>query len=179
MFACERAAIVPDLICVAKGLTGGFLPLAATLTTDRVHGAFTGSDRQCAFFHGHSYTANPIACAAANASLRIFENEPVFERIAAIEKVHAARLPAFASHPNVVDVRHIGTVAAIELKVPDSGYLSSLRLRLYQYFLSRGVLLRPLGHVVYILPPYVITPDQLNFAYNVIQDSLDVIVEKV
>ena len=172
MFACDRAAVVPDLMCVAKGLTGGFLPLAATLATDRIHHAFLGGERTRAFFHGHSYTANPIACAAANASLQIFENEPVFERIAAIEKVHAARLPAFSSYPVVADVRQIGTVAAIELEVPDAGYLSSLRPRLYAYFLSRGVLLRPLGNVVYILPPYVITPDQLNFVYDVIQDSL-------
>jgi adenosylmethionine-8-amino-7-oxononanoate aminotransferase len=172
MFACERASVVPDLMCVAKGLTGGFLPLAATFATDRVRDVFTGGERSRAFFHGHSYTANPIACAAANASLRIFESQPVFERIAAIEKVHAARLPAFASYPGVADLRHIGTVAAIELKVPDTGYLSSLRPRLYEYFLSRGVLLRPLGNVVYILPPYVITPDQVNFVYDVIHDSL-------
>jgi len=172
MFACERAAVAPDLMCVAKGLTGGFLPLAATFATDRVHDAFVGGDRSRAFFHGHSYTANPIACAAANASLRIFESEPVFERISAIERVHAARLPAFAMNAGVADVRQLGTVAAIELKVPDAGYLSSLRPRLYEYFLSRGVLLRPLGNVVYILPPYVITPDQLNFVYDVIQDSL-------
>jgi adenosylmethionine-8-amino-7-oxononanoate aminotransferase len=177
MFACERAAVVPDLMCVAKGLTGGFLPLAATFATDRIHDAFTGGDCARAFFHGHSYTANPIACAAANASLRIFESEPVFERIAAIEKIHAARLPAFASHPSVADVRHIGTVAAIELKVPDAGYLSSLRPLLYKYFLNRGVLLRPLGNVVYVLPPYVITTDQLNFVYDVIQDSLALVSE--
>jgi adenosylmethionine---8-amino-7-oxononanoate aminotransferase len=172
MFACERAAVVPDLMCVAKGLTGGFLPLAATFATDRIHDAFVGGDRMRAFFHGHSYTANPIACAAANASLQIFDHEPVFERIAAIEKIHQERLPAFAAHSGVADVRHIGTVAAIELNVPDAGYLSSLRPRLYQYFLSRGVLLRPLGNVVYILPPYVITPDQVNFVYDVIQDAL-------
>jgi adenosylmethionine-8-amino-7-oxononanoate aminotransferase len=172
MFACERAAVVPDLMCVAKGLTGGFLPLAATFATDRVRDEFKGGDRARAFFHGHSYTANPIACAAANASLQIFENEPVFERIGAIENVHAARLPTFAALPAVADVRQIGTVAAIELNVPDAGYLSSLRPRLYEFFLSRGVLLRPLGNVVYILPPYVITPDQLNFVYDVIQESL-------
>ena len=172
MFACERASVVPDLMCVAKGLTGGFLPLAVTVVTDRVHEVFTRGDRLGAFFHGHSYTANPIACAAANASLRIFEAEPVFERIAAIEKVHAERLPGLAAHPSVADVRHIGSVAAIELKVPDPGYLSSLRPRLYQFFLNRGVLLRPLGNVVYILPPYVITVDQLNFVYGAIQDSL-------
>jgi adenosylmethionine-8-amino-7-oxononanoate aminotransferase len=175
MFACERASVVPDLMCVAKGLTGGFLPLAATFATDRIHAAFTGEDRSRAFFHGHSYTANPIACAAANASLQIFESEPVFERIAAIEKVHAARLPTFAAHPSVADTRHIGTVAAIELKVPDAGYLSSLRPRLYEFYLSRGVLLRPLGNVVYVLPPYVVTPEEVNHIYDVIQDSLAVV----
>jgi adenosylmethionine-8-amino-7-oxononanoate aminotransferase len=172
MFACDRAGVFPDFMCVAKGLTGGFLPLAATLTTDRIHDAFTGADRSRAFFHGHSYTANPIACAAANANLHIFDTEPVFERIAAIEQVHAARLPEFAAHPGVADVRHIGSVAAIELKVPDAGYLSSLRPRLYEFYLNRGVLLRPLGNVVYILPPYVITPRQLNFVYDIIRDSL-------
>jgi adenosylmethionine-8-amino-7-oxononanoate aminotransferase len=172
MFACERAEVVPDFMCIAKGLTGGFLSLAATLTTDRVHEAFTGKDRMRAFYHGHSYTANPIACAAANATLQIFDNEPVFEQIAMIEKVHLARLPAFASHPAVADARHVGTVAAIELKAPDAGYLSSLRPRLYEFFLNRGVLLRPLGNVVYILPPYVITSAQLNWVYDAIRDSL-------
>ncbi len=172
MFACQRAGIVPDLMCVAKGLTGGFLSLAATLTTDRVHDAFTGSDPTRAFYHGHSYTANPIACAAANANLQIFDTEPVFKRIAAIEGVHQERLPAFAAHTSVADVRHIGTVAAIELRVPDAGYLSSLRPKLYEFYLNRGVLLRPLGNVVYILPPYVITPGQLHMVYDTIRDSL-------
>jgi len=175
MFACERAGVMPYIMCVAKGLTGGFLPLAATITTDRVHEAFTGTERPRAFFHGHSYTANPIACAAANATLRIFDDEPVFERIAAIERTHVERLSAFAANPCVADARHIGTVAAIELKVPDAGYLSSLRPRLYRFYLDRGVLLRPLGNVVYILPPYVITTEQLNMAYDVIQDSLSLL----
>jgi adenosylmethionine---8-amino-7-oxononanoate aminotransferase len=101
----------------------------------------------------------------------------VFERIAAIEKVHAARLPEFGAHPAVVDARNIGTVAAIELNVPDAGYLSSLRPRLYEYYLSRGVLLRPLGNVVYILPPYTITPSEVNFTYDVIRDSLSSVLE--
>jgi adenosylmethionine-8-amino-7-oxononanoate aminotransferase len=174
MFACQRADVAPDLMCVAKGLTGGFLPLAATFATDRVREAFSDGDPSRTFFHGHSYTANPIACAAANASLNIFETEPVFERIAAIERAHEERLPAFSAHPCVADVRRIGTVAAIELKVSDAGYLSSLRPRLYDYYLSRGVLLRPLGNVVYILPPYVMTPEQIHFVYDVIQESLSI-----
>jgi len=171
MFACERAGVAPDLMCVAKGLTGGFVPLAATLATDAIHAAFSGGDRARAFFHGHSYTANPIGCAAANANLKIFETEPVFAGIAAIEAFHAARLPAFVSHPAVHDVRHIGTVAAIELKVPDAGYLSTLRPKLYDFYLQHEVLLRPLGNVVYILPPYVITTEQLERVYDVIEQS--------
>ena len=153
MFACERAGVVPDLMCVAKGLTGGFLSLAATFATDRIHDAFIGGERTRAFFHGHSYTANPIACAAANASLQIFESEPVFERIAAIERVHADAPAGIFRASERLDVRRIGTVAAIELKVPDGGYLSSLRPKLYRFYLDRGVLLRPLGNVMYILPP--------------------------
>jgi len=92
--------------------------------------------------------------------------------------VHAARLPAFPAHPNVLDVRRIGTVAAIELKVPDGGYLSTLRPKLYRFYLDRGVLLRPLGNVVYILPPYVITPEQLNFVYDVIQQSMELVARE-
>jgi adenosylmethionine-8-amino-7-oxononanoate aminotransferase len=177
MFACQRAAVMPDFMCVAKGLTGGFLSLAATLTTSRIHEAFTGSDRSRAFFHGHSYTANPIACAAANATLQIFDIEPVFQRIAAIESVHESRLPTFAANPAVANVRHIGSIAAIELNVPDTGYLSSLRPRLYEFYLNRGVLLRPLGNVVYILPPYVITPEQLHMVYDTIRDSLGLVAQ--
>src|ERR1019366_5213101 len=112
-----------------------------------------------------------------NANLQIFDSEPVFDRIAAIETVHAARLPAFVAHPGVEDVRYIGTVAAIELKVPDAGYLSSLRPRLYEFFLNRGVLLRPLGNVIYLLPPYVITTGQINIVYDVIEDSLALLSE--
>jgi adenosylmethionine-8-amino-7-oxononanoate aminotransferase len=159
-------------MCFAKGLTGGFLSLAATLTTDRVYEAFRGPDRSKTFFHGHSYTANPIACAAANANLQIFDTEPVFERIAAIEQIHKTRLPAFSRHSAVLDARHIGTVAAIELRVPDAGYFSNLRPRLYKFFLDRDILLRPLGNVVYVLPPYVISEAQLNFVYDAIFESL-------
>ncbi len=173
MFASELAGVEPDIMCLSKGLTGGFLPMGATLCTGPVRETFRSRDRTRTFFHGHSYTANPLACAAGIASLKIFESEPVFERVAGIERIHAERLPSLKSHPAVADVRSIGTVAAIELGADDAGYLSDLRPFLYDFFLQKGVLLRPLGNVVYILPPYVITPSELHFVYDVITEALD------
>jgi adenosylmethionine-8-amino-7-oxononanoate aminotransferase len=124
------------------------------------------------FFHGHSYSGNPLGCAAAIANLEIFENEPVFERIRSIERVHAERLPLLAAQDAVGDIRMIGTIAAVELDVPDTGYLSAIRPRLYRYFLDHGVLLRPLGNVIYILPPYVISEDELHRVYDVVTSGI-------
>ncbi len=171
MFACDRAGVVPDLMCLSKGITGGFLPLGATLCTDAIHQEFTGSGRS--FFHGHSYTGNPLSCAAAVANLEIFESEDVFGRIDAIALQHAEHLPRLAAHPRVAEARQIGTVAAIELKADDAGYFSTLKPRLYQFFLERGVLLRPLGHVIYVLPPYCISRKDLRYVYEVIEESLE------
>lgn len=172
MFACQHAGVVPDLMCLSKGITGGFLPMGATLCTDRIESAFRSQDRRRTFFHGHSYTGNPLACAAACANLEIFETEPVFERIRAIEAIHRERLAPIANNPKVGDVRRIGTVAALELKTDDAGYLSNLRPRLYRFFLERGILLRPLGNVVYVLPPYVISREELHRIYDVISDAI-------
>ena len=173
MFACEKAGVVPDIMCLSKGITGGFLPLGATVCTSSVREVFRSHDRMRTFFHGHSYTGSPLACAAGIASLKIFESEPVFERIASIERIHAERLPELKKHPAVGDVRSIGTVGAIEIEAEDTGYLSKLRPFLYDFFLKKGVLLRPLGNVVYILPPYVITPGELHSVYDVIEEALD------
>jgi adenosylmethionine-8-amino-7-oxononanoate aminotransferase len=179
MFACDLAGVVPDVMCLSKGLTGGFLPLAATVCTPAVYETFRSRDRRRTFFHGHSYTANPLGCAAAIASLKIFDSEPVFERIAAIEKTHSQRAPALAKHEAVADVRTIGTVLAVELRADDPGYFSELRPALYDFYLNKGVLLRPLGNLVYILPPYVITPEQLHYVYQVITQSLDRLLPNV
>jgi adenosylmethionine-8-amino-7-oxononanoate aminotransferase len=167
MFACEQAGVSPDILCLSKGITGGFLPLGATLATGEVFDAFYSQDREKTFFHGHSYTANPIACAAAVANLEIFESEPVFERIAAIEAAHRRGLARFN-----VPTRQLGTIAAIEFPAGDAGYLSRSGPKLYESFLSRGVLLRPLGNVVYLLPPYCSTDEDLTLAYDAIQDAL-------
>jgi adenosylmethionine---8-amino-7-oxononanoate aminotransferase len=173
MFACELAGVVPDLMCLSKGLTGGFLPLAATVCTPAIYQAFRSTDRTRTFFHGHSYTANPLGCAAGIASLKIFDSQPVFERIAAIQNIHRQNVPVLAKHPAVADVRTIGTVMVLELKADDPGYFSEVRPALYNFYLNKGVLLRPLGNVVYVLPPYVISAEQLNYVYEVIAESLD------
>jgi adenosylmethionine-8-amino-7-oxononanoate aminotransferase len=177
MFACELAGVEPDIMCLSKGLTGGFLPLGATICTTSVHDAFCGGDRRTTFFHGHSYTGNPLSCAAAVANLKIFEGEPVFERIATIAKIHEERLPKLAGHPAVADTRMIGTVAALELRAEDASYLSELRPKLYSFFLDKGVLLRPLGNIVYILPPYITSREDLHYVYDVIAESLDMVIQ--
>lgn len=176
MFACEIASIEPDMMCLSKGITGGFLPMGATACTRRLFDAFRTPDRSQTFFHGHSYTGNPISCAAALANLEIFRTEPVFDRIAAIERTHREEIRRFCNHPAVAEARTLGTVAAIELKAEDAGYHSRLRYALYDFFLRRDVLLRPLGNVVYILPPYAITPGELRRVYDVIGEALDVVL---
>lgn len=172
MFACELAGVTPDLMCLSKGITGGVLPMGATVCTEQIHRAFVSDDRSRAFYHGHSYTGNSFAAAAAIASLRIFESEPVFERIGAIAKIHGERLAAIAKYPAVGDVRSIGTVAAIELRADDAGYSSRLRPKLYNFFLDAGVLLRPLGNIIYVLPPYTMTAYELHYVHDRIAESL-------
>jgi len=176
MFACDLAGITPDLMCVSKGITGGFLAMGVTLCTDRVEVAFRSENRLHTFYHGHSYTGNALACAAANANLQIFEDEPVFDRISSIGRIHAERLRQLGEFHQVGDVRQLGTVGAIELRTDDAGYLSALRPKLYEFFLQRGVLLRPLGNVVYILPPYVIAADELHHVYDVIVEAIETLL---
>jgi adenosylmethionine---8-amino-7-oxononanoate aminotransferase len=175
MFACDLAGVAPDLMCLSKGITGGFLPMGVTLCSDRVEAAFQSENRLHTFYHGHSYTGNALACAAAKASLRIFDEEPVFERIAVMAEINSERLAELKKFPQVGDVRQVGTIGAIELRADDAGYLSAMRPKLYQFFLERGVLLRPLGNVVYVLPPYVIAPGELHHVYDVIVEAVETI----
>ena len=172
MFACDLANVEPDLMCLSKGLTGGFMAMGATLCTDQLEAAFRTENRAHTFYHGHSYTGNALACAAGIASLRIFEEEPVFDRIAAIARINAERLAELRRMHQVGDARQIGTMGAIELVAGDAGYLSAMRPKLYGFFIERGVLLRPLGNVVYVLPPFVIEPDELHRVYDVIVEAI-------
>jgi adenosylmethionine---8-amino-7-oxononanoate aminotransferase len=176
MFACDLAGVVPDLMCLSKGITGGFLAMGVTLCTDKVEAAFRSEDRLHTFYHGHSYTGNALACAAANASLQIFDDEPVFDRIATIARINAERLAHLRGFHQVGETRQIGTIGAIELQAGDAGYLSAMRPKLYQFFLERCVLLRPLGNAVYVLPPYVISPEELHRVYDVIEEAIQTLL---
>jgi adenosylmethionine---8-amino-7-oxononanoate aminotransferase len=167
LFACQRAGIVPDIICLSKGLTGGFLPLGATVVREEIFEAFLSSDRRHTLFHGHSFSANPIACAAALASLALLNDESSARR-AAIEAAHCRHLDRLAAHPAVTMPRVLGTVAAFNLG--GVGYLSPVGGDLSRFALERGVLLRPLGDVVYVLPPYCTTDAQLDQIYGVITE---------
>ena len=175
LFACEQASVAPDLLCLSKGLTGGFLPMGATLATEEIYDAFYSTDRSKAFFHSSSYTGNAIACAAAIANLEIWEQEPVRDRIAAIAAHHARRLGALGTRAEIANLRQTGTIAAIELRAPDSGYLAGLGPRLQAFYLERDILLRPLGNVVYVLPPYCTRADELDRIYDVVEESLGLV----
>lgn len=173
LFACEQADVTPDILCLSKGLTGGFLPLAVTLCTDEIYQAFYAPDRRKMFFHSSSYTANPMACAAALANLGIWQNEPILERIQTLAQRHEKHLARFRNRDNVTNIRQTGTIAALDITANDSGYFSDIAPKLYDFYMERGVLLRPLGNTVYILPPYCITGEELNTVYDAIEDSLE------
>jgi adenosylmethionine-8-amino-7-oxononanoate aminotransferase len=172
MFACEQGGVAPDLMCLSKGLTGGFLPMGVTLATAEIYESFFAADRTKTFFHSSSYTGNAIACAAALANLEIWEREPVAERIRAIADHHMQALAPFRGRAEVTDVRQMGTIAAIELLVPDSGYLAALGPKLNAFYLERDILLRSLGNVVYLLPPYCVRASELDRIYGAIDESL-------
>ncbi len=168
LFACEQAAVVPDILCLAKGLSGGSIPLAATLATAEIFQAHYSTDRGRTFFHSSSFTANPIACAAGRANLAIWREEPVRARIAALAGLQEERLASFRQDRRFVQVRRAGTVTALDLKVPDPGYLAGIGLELMAFAQSRGVLLRPLGNTIYVMPPYCVTAAELDLVYDVI-----------
>jgi adenosylmethionine-8-amino-7-oxononanoate aminotransferase len=159
MFACEHAGVCPDIMCLSKALTAGYLPLGATVTTSAIYEAFLSEDRGKTFFHGHSYTANPLACAVALASLDLFREEGTLARVAELERTLRAGLD-----PASGDVRVIGGVGIVELISDRPGYFDQLGPRLTAAFLERGLLLRPLGNVVYFMPPYSITQTETEWA---------------
>jgi adenosylmethionine-8-amino-7-oxononanoate aminotransferase len=171
LFACEQAGVSPDILCLAKGLTGGSIPLAATLCREEIFQAHYSTDRSRTFFHSSSFTANPIACAAARANLEIWRDEPVRDRIAALAHAQKERLARFRGDPRFENVRRLGTIAALDLKVPDAGYLANVAPELMKFFQARGILLRPLGNTIYVLPPYCVTAAELDLVYDAISEA--------
>ncbi len=168
LFACEQAGIAPDILCMAKGLSGGSLPLAATLCRDEIFAAHHSTDRSRTFFHSSSFTANPIACASACANLQIWRDEPVRDRIAALAGRQEEHLARFRGDRRFENVRRLGTITALDLKVPDAGYLANVAPELIKFFHAQGVLLRPLGNTIYVLPPYCVTAQDLDLVYDAI-----------
>ncbi|GJG87173.1 adenosylmethionine--8-amino-7-oxononanoate aminotransferase BioA [Gemmatimonadetes bacterium T265] len=175
LFACERAGVAPDVVCLSKGLTGGFLPMGATAVRAELFDAFLSDDRRLTFFHGHSFTANPIACAAARASLALLRDPACAAARARIEAAHRRHLAALGADRRVRAARVLGTVAAFDLADDGggAGYLAPVGRRLAEYALSEGVLLRPLGDACYVLPPYRTTDAELALAYGVVERFLD------
>jgi adenosylmethionine-8-amino-7-oxononanoate aminotransferase len=172
LFACEQARVTPDIACYSKGLTGGSLPLAVTLCRADIFDAHYSTDRSRTFFHSSSYTANPIACAAALANLEIWDKEPVLERVAAISRLHSLGLDRFRDDRRFTNVRQIGSIAALDLASGETGYLAGVGPRLYQGFLSRNLLVRPLGNTIYIMPPYCSEANELGMVYQAIADVI-------
>lgn len=164
LLACEQAGVVPDLLCLSKGLTGGAVPLAVTMASEAIWAAHFSADRAQMFFHSSSYTANPIACAAANANLAVWREEPVRERVATLSARQAERLGRLQ---NVENARLCGTIAAADFP-GDAGYLADVAPRLMAAAREAGVLLRPLGNTVYVMPPYCIDEAALDQVYGVI-----------
>lgn len=173
-FASEYAIAQPDICCLSKGLTGGTMALGVTSCTDEIMDAYRSQDILKTFFHGHSFTANPIACAAAIASLELLERPETAKNIQRISQQQEAFVNSIKSHPAVRAARNLGTIAALEIAAfEDTSYFNEARHKLYPFFLERDILLRPLGNVIYILPPYVITDEQLSKVYCAIIDLLD------
>lgn len=182
LFACEQAGISPDFMCLSKGLTGGFMPLAVTLTTDKIYQAFYDDYNTLkAFLHSHSYSGNPLGCAAALATLELFDQQDVINQNRRTSNYIAEKLAPFAAHPNVSDFRQTGMVAALEL-TPDGSRERSYPwqerrgLRVYQHGLKNQAILRPLGNVIYLMPPYVITEPEIDRLATIIETGIELAI---
>ena len=172
MFACEHEQVSPDIMCIAKGLTGGFLPLAATLATSTIYEAFLSDNKADALLHGHSFTGNPIACAAAVASMELFAQPQTKDGIAAIVHAMTQGIEPFKHLKQVAHARSLGCVAIIELADDDAGYLSNRAHQIVDYCYSHGLYIRPLGNIIYLMPPLCTTPEEIAWALKLIKSAI-------
>ena len=173
-FACEELQHEPDIFCLSKGLTGGTMPLGLTTCNDKIFNAFLSDDQLKTLYHGHSFTANPVACAAALASLDILLEPETLSNIKRVTDRHHGFAAEINGHPKLKTIRQKGTILVMEWESgTDTSYLNGLRNRLYLYFLEKGIIMRPLGNIIYILPPYIISDADLDYTYQAIRDALN------
>jgi adenosylmethionine-8-amino-7-oxononanoate aminotransferase len=175
LFACEQAGISPDIACYSKGLTGGSLPLAVTLCRAEIFDAHFSKDRTRTFFHSSSYTANPIACAAAKANLDLWQDTEVRSRVAAVARMQEQAIAPLQADGRFSNVRRTGTITAFEFETRDRGYLAGIGPKLLAFFASRNLLLRPLGNTIYVMPPYCVTEGDLGEIYAAIREAADAV----
>ncbi|MHC4049341.1 adenosylmethionine--8-amino-7-oxononanoate transaminase [Bradyrhizobium sp. 25ACV] len=173
LFACHQANITPDIACYSKGLTGGALPLAVTLCRADIFDAHYSRDRTRTFFHSSSYTANPVACAAAKANLDLWQDQASRRRVASVATMQEHAIEPFRADRRFANVRRTGTITALDLKTSDPGYLANIGPKLQAFFERRNLLLRPLGNTIYVMPPYCVTAADLDQIYAGIRDAAD------
>jgi adenosylmethionine-8-amino-7-oxononanoate aminotransferase len=173
IFACNQLKEDVDFMCLSKSLTGGTLPLSITTCSDEIYSSFLGDTLSKAFLHGHSFTANPIGCTAAIASLELLEKEECQKSIAHISEQHKAFASTIQHHPMLRNIRQTGTILAMDIHTSEIGYSSNIKDILYNHFIENGVILRPLGNVIYIIPPYCIKDSELKKVYKSILSALE------
>ncbi len=175
-FACDYLQNKPSMLCLSKALTGGTIPMAITTFTQELFDGFYSDDINKALFHGHTFTANPTGCAAALASLELLETDEMQQNIIRINKSHTRFQNHIAKHPKVRTTRVLGVIFALEIKTDgEESYYGTMRTRLYNFFIESGVILRPVGNIVYILPPYIITNEQLEKVYTIVEEALEIV----
>ncbi len=173
-FASDYLNNKPTIVCLSKGLTGGVMPLGVTSCEDFIYDAFISDDKMKTFFHGHSYTANPTACSAALASLDLFDKVETNENINRIIKKHTVFFEKIKSHTSLIEVRQLGTIIALEIKTEEAtNYLNNLAEKISNFFIQKKIILRPLGNIIYVLPPYCISDDDLDYVYLCIEEFLN------
>ncbi|MDB3905432.1 aminotransferase class III-fold pyridoxal phosphate-dependent enzyme, partial [Crocinitomicaceae bacterium] len=173
-FASEHMTQLPDIICLSKSLTGGLVPMAITSCSEDIYDAFLGPNMENGFFHGHTYSANPTSCTAALASIELLNSDEIQKSIKRIQQSHKIFISKIENHPKVRSTRQQGIIMAIDLNVETDRY-GELRFKLFNFYMSKGVYLRPLGNTVYVLAPFIISDSQLSKIYKTIEDSFEII----
>ncbi|MFL9830251.1 adenosylmethionine--8-amino-7-oxononanoate transaminase [Flavobacterium sp. ST-87] len=175
-FAMDYAQQKPDMMCLSKALTGGTIPMAITTFTQEIFDAFYDEDINKALFHGHTFTANPTGCAAALASFELLQTPEMQANLVRVNANHLAFQKHIEKHPKVTNTRILGTIFALEIKKEgEESYYGTMRTKLYNFFIENGIILRPVGNIVYILPPYIITDEQLQKVYEVVEKAIDMV----